>query len=293
MIGVQRRADIPQGKHTARTRVTAVDHDRSEVFGCDTVKRREARPPSPWPWVGASIAILGALGVARWWMEHPAPQAHTPAVTLDEGAWATVIRPSLAARCGRCHGDEGRPLRLRPSPSAAEVIEELAGARAFISLGDPDASALRLRPLGARHPSVLSPGCCLDLALARWIRGGAPPRCDGTLPRGLTPLGRTRAPSALDLSTPERALGTQVELLRRADYDGLRETFVPELTLQLTDRALDACRLAVISTGVRLAPRWVDAGATREVRVMGEGGAPTRFVSREGRWLADRLWCVD
>ncbi|MFO0627129.1 MAG: hypothetical protein U0325_16085 [Polyangiales bacterium] len=263
------------------------------------MKRRDAPTPSPWPWVGASAALLAGLGFARWWMERPALQGDR--VTLDEAAWVTTLRPALAARCGGCHDGASAALRFGPRPSAVEVIDELARARAWVVPGDPEASALRRRPRGEGHPAVFAPGDCLDVALGVWIRGGAPARCatDGgfALPRGLTPLGERRAPPALDLATPARALATQLALLRRMDYDDLRATFVPAAQLALTDAALDACRLAVIARGaaVPVDPSRVtlrDDGAVAELAAVRPGDRPAVFVREGDRWRANDLWCA-
>jgi hypothetical protein len=265
------------------------------VLPCPTVKRREAPSPSPWPWVGASAALLAGLGFARWWMDRPAPQRDP--VILDEVAWVTTLRPALARRCGGCHDGASSTLQFRADPRAGEVIDELARARAQLVPGDPEASALRRRPRGERHPMVFAAGECLDGALGVWIRGGTPARCDVdagfVLPRGLTPLGERRAPPSLDLSTPSRALATQLALLRRMDYDALRATFLPEAQRALTDAALDACRLAVIARGaeVTLDPsRVTDGGAG--IAALRPDDAPTTFRRVGDRWLADDLWCA-
>lgn len=263
------------------------------------MKRREHPAPSPWPRIGASIALLAGLAVGRWWLERPAPQSPTPAVTLDEGAWATVVRPALDARCGGCHRDASRALRLSASPGAVEVIAELASARALVTPGDAESSPLRRRARGERHVTVINPGDCVDEAITQWIRGRAPSPCAADagagLPRGLTPLGRARDAPSLDLSTPERALATQLELLRRADYEALRETFLPEVWLRLTDRSLDACRIAVMGRGERITPRWSepdDGGEVRRVSVLGTRESDTGFRQSQGRWRADALWCA-
>ncbi|MEZ4392008.1 MAG: hypothetical protein R3A48_13000 [Polyangiales bacterium] len=220
---------------------------------------------------------------------------------LDEGAWATVIRPALDARCGGCHRDAARALRLSASPGAVEVIAELAAARALVTPGDPAASALRRRARGERHVTVIAPGDCVDAAITQWILGRAPAPCAPDagagvgLPRGLTPLGRARDAPSLDLSTPERALAAQLELLRRADYEALRETFLPAVWLRLTDRALDACRIAVLGRGERVTPAWSepdDGGDARRVTVLGAAESAATFRRVEGRWRADALWCA-
>lgn len=218
-------------------------------------------------------------------------------MTLDEAAWVTTLRPAMLRRCGGCHDGGAASLRLRANASAAEVIDELARVRAWVVPGDPEASALRRRPRGERHPTVFSAGDCLDGALAVWIRGGAPARCGDdagfALPRGLTPLGARRAPPSLDLSTPSRALATQVALLRRMDYDALRATFVPEAQLALTDAALDACRLAVIARGVEpgLDPSRVADGGVG-IAALRPDDAPAGLLRVGDRWLADDLWCA-
>jgi hypothetical protein len=232
-------------------------------------------------------------------MERPAPQRDT--VILDEAAWVTTLRPALLRRCGGCHDGASATLRFRANPSAAEVIDELARVRAWVVPGDPEASALRRRPRGERHPAVFAAGDCLDGALGGWIRGGAPARCDDdagfVLPRGLTPLGERRAPPALDLATPARALATQVALLRRMDYDNLRATFLPEAQLALTDAALDGCRLAVIARGAEVSvdPSRVtvlDGGAAVRFAVLRPGDPPTEFRRVGDRWLSHDLWCA-
>lgn len=118
------------------------------------------------------------------------------------------------------------------------------------------------------------------------------------LPRGLTPDPAQRAPAAVDLSTPERAIEAQIELLRAANYEAFRETFLPSVQLQLTDRVLDACRLAVVSSGHRVEPNWEradnvveDGHPVRRVPVLRPGDAFTGFHLIEGRWLADFPWC--
>lgn len=217
-------------------------------------------------------------------------------MTIDEVAWVTTLRPALLRRCGGCHEGAPATLRLRANASAAEVIDELARVRAWVVPGDPEASALRRRPRGERHPVVFAAGDCLDGALGVWIRGGAPARCGDdagfALPRGLTPLGERRAPPSLDLSTPSRALATQVALLRSMRYDDLRATFLPEAQLALTDAALDACRLAVIARGaeVTLAPSR-DGGAVA-IAALRPGDATAGFRRVGDRWLADDLWCA-
>lgn len=137
------------------------------------MRRRDARPPSPLPWILASAVVLGALAFAAARLSRPDPAT----VTLDAAAWATTVRPMLASRCGACHSDASRPFRLAPSPTAAEVIDELARARAWIVPGDPSASELLLRARGERHPAVLTRGRCVDRSVGRWISGSAPARC--------------------------------------------------------------------------------------------------------------------
>jgi len=142
------------------------------------MRRRDERPPSPWPWITASAVVLGALGFAAWRMNRAEP----PAVQLDEAAWATTVRPMLAARCLPCHAEAARPFRLAESPSAGDVIDELARVRALVVPGDPSGSALLRRARGERHPATLAPGRCVDDALSRWISGRAAPRCPAGAP---------------------------------------------------------------------------------------------------------------
>lgn len=220
---------------------------------------------------------------------------------LDELAWVTTLRPALARRCGGCHDARSSSLPFRADPRAGEVMDELARARAWVVPGDPEASALRRRPRGERHPAVFAVGDCLDGALGVWIRGGTPVRCDVdagfALPRGLTPLGERRAPPSLDLATPARALATQIALLRLADHNALRATFTPEAQLALTDAALDACRLAVIARGAAptVDPSRVtvlDGGAAAQVAVGRPEDPPAVFHRVGDRWLSNDLWCA-
>lgn len=142
------------------------------------MRRRDERPPSPWPWITASAIVLGALGFAVWRLNCVDP----PTVRLDEAAWATAVRPTLAARCLPCHAEPSRPFRLATSPGATDVIDELARVRAMVVPGDSEGSALLRRARGERHDAVLAPGRCADDVLARWISGRAVTRCPASAP---------------------------------------------------------------------------------------------------------------
>lgn len=123
--------------------------------------------------MAVSILVLAVLGFAYVRLSRPEP---TP-VNLDAAAWATTVRPMLATRCGACHSNASRGFYLAPTPSAAEVIDELERVRRWVVPGDPSASALLLRARGENHPAVIDRGRCLDRSLGRWISGAPPTRC--------------------------------------------------------------------------------------------------------------------
>lgn len=250
--------------------------------------------PSPRPWIGASAALLAALGLGRWWIERAALQAHR--ITLDDVAWLTTLRPALASRCSGCHADPRRAFVSRADPTAAEAVDELLRARGQVTPGDPEASALRRRARGERHPRSVAPGDCVDLAITAWIEGRAVRACATSAtpvtPPGLTPLGRARDAGALDLSTPARALATQLDLLQRMDYDALRGTFTAGVQLRLTDRALDACRLALTGRATDGGTAIDQDGGAATARGFGPGGLTAAFERQGDRWYANDLWCA-
>jgi len=254
------------------------------------MRRRDEHPPAPWAWITASAMVLGALGFAAWRLRAPPPAV----VTLDEAAWATAVRPALAARCGACHTERVGALRFAREPRATDVIEELARARALVVPGAPAQSPLRRRALGEAHPAVLSPGSCEAALLDRWISGDAVRRC----PPPLQGIASPASPDpTLDLSSPARTVATQAALLRAARYDALRETFTNASQLQLTERVLEGCRLRVVSHGSITpndgeGPVMEDGHPVRRVRVLRPDDPPTAFHLLGGRWLADAPWCA-
>lgn len=180
--------------------------------------------------------------------------------------------------------------------AAAAVITAIAVLGAvfwMMSRDDRPVRAPAPEPADCVHCALRAPGPDADVTAV----ADAGPR----LPRGLTPDPAQRAaqaPAGLDLSTPERAIETQVELLRTANYNAFRETFLPSVQLQLTDRVLDACRLAVVASGRGVEPNWARADnvvenghAVRRVPVLRPDDAFTGFHQIDGRWLADFPWC--
>lgn len=103
--------------------------------------------------------------------------------------------------------------------------------------------------------------------------------------------------SALDLQSAESTVTTQARLLRDGRDDEFIATFLPSVRARLTPRALERCRARVVTSGIPLRPDWEVADESvedghRVRRVSIYGHETTGFHEIDGRWLADRAWCV-
>lgn len=107
----------------------------------------------------------------------------------------------------------------------------------------------------------------------------------------------TQPVPVLELDSAESTVRTQTALLRDRRDEEFTDTFLPAIRGQLTARALARCRQRVITSNRGIAPDWETAEETLEDghrvrRVSIFGHETTGFHEVDGRWLADRLWCV-
>jgi hypothetical protein len=119
-----------------------------------------------------------------------------------------------------------------------------------------------------------------------------------------TPVATKPAPAPAPVVAPpvpitlaEQTVELQLRLIDERRLDELRATFTPELRDRVTTETMEACRTRIHQVPVR--PDWEMAENTR-----GPNGLRIRSVSmfgksltgfheqRDGRWLADALWCV-
>jgi len=109
-----------------------------------------------------------------------------------------------------------------------------------------------------------------------------------------TPPPPARAPAS---TGAEHAVAAQLQLIDDGKLDGLRETFTADVRDRVTADAMRACRVRVHQVPVR--PDWemaeesTDVDGLRVRRVSMFGKSTTGFhEQRDGRWLADSVWCM-
>jgi hypothetical protein len=105
----------------------------------------------------------------------------------------------------------------------------------------------------------------------------------------------TAALEANSFSTPERAVDSALKMLQLGDEAGFRTTFLPAVQGQITPEVFATCRAFVQRTKVM--PDWETSESSTQAgravkRVSMFGKSLTGFHEIDGRWYADRVWCL-
>lgn len=101
----------------------------------------------------------------------------------------------------------------------------------------------------------------------------------------------------LELSTPKQAVSTQTELLKSGKFEEFKFTFIEPLRKKIDQSVFERCRRYFLTTEDEFEPDWEAAEEEEEegkkvIRVSMYGHGPTGFHDLNGRWYADRLWCL-
>src|SRR5262245_27960882 len=195
------------------------------------------------PRLAARAALLIALPAAL--SSPPALAADRPPTAQEIQFFETKVRPVLAERCFKCHGEATQIVGLRLDSRAA-MLRGGEGRRPVIVPGQPDNSllvkAVRHEDEKLKMPPTkkLSSQQIADLTL--WVKAGAPWPADEARPKGgphwsFQPLNRPPVPAVHDrgwAANPVDAFvlarleakglrpsppASKVELIRRATFD--------------------------------------------------------------------------
>jgi hypothetical protein len=97
------------------------------------------------------------------------------------------------------------------------------------------------------------------------------------------------------LDTPEHAVDAAVRAFASGDADAFRGTLLPRVRNEVTADVFARCQQWIGTR--RVLPDWEMAETAREDghdvrRVSMFGKSMTGFHAIDGRWLADRVWCL-